>query len=78
MVRALASPPGFKVSREVSRMWLFTTESPTIILPHYLGLKFTLGVVETSQYIILNTALMVENIEERPDELCHIYVGRKN
>lgn len=60
------------------RMWLFTTESPTIILPHYLGLKFTLGVVETSQYINLNTALMVENIEERPDELCHIYVARKN
>ena len=53
-------------------MWLFTTESPTIILPHYLGLKFTLGVVETSQYIHLNTVLMVENFEERPDELCHM------
>ena len=59
-------------------MALFTTESPTIILPHYPGLKFTLGVVETSQYINLNTALMVENIEERLDELCHIYVARKN
>ena len=59
-------------------MWLFTTESPTIILPHYLGLKFTLEVVEPSQYIILNTALMVENIEERPDYLCHIYVAQKN
>lgn len=66
------------VKLEVSRMWLFTTESPIIILPHYLGLKFTLGVVETFQYINLNTALMGENIEERPDELCHIYVARKN
>lgn len=34
-------------------MWLFTTESPTTILLHYLGFKFTLGVVATFQYIIL-------------------------
>ena len=74
----LIQTSSLSVKLEVSRMWLFTTESPTIILPHYLGLKFTLGVVETSQYINLNTALMVENIEERPDELCQIYVARKN